>query len=344
MSNKLSLQCNEFKFYHHTSHDDNFYVIECKKIPQDSNLNDHYDYDDRGFFYEHLNNENYYVMYKLISHTSVLNLLNGIEIDVSILKRESLNLNQRLQLEQELKKIVLPSHFVKFYVPEKEARTDYSGSMNSFHDHNTQATLVINNPTYFDNGLHQQNGVDVNNIQQQLDNNIPQHINDHHHPQQQAPQHAPERISLFQENNMMETNYNGDYNYVNQDAIGGYTHQQQVDSHYTLLPNDDYAPANGGYTQRHTNLLHENNGSIDASQNCDFLVPPNNNIVQTSHPQHPQHLQQVDQNNINISQEMRSTYSHENNELPRDGVGNCIYSPQQQYNNFPHHQFLNELI
>ncbi|PKY40417.1 hypothetical protein RhiirA4_493568 [Rhizophagus irregularis] len=339
MSNKLSLQINnEYKFYHHTSHDDNFYLIKCKKIPQDSNLNDHYDYDDRGFFYEHLN-ENFYVMYKLISHASVLNLLNGIEIDESILKRESLNLNQRLHLEQELKKITLPSHFLKFYVPEKDTRTDYSGSINSFHDHNS-ATLVIDNPTHFDNGLHHQQNGTYNN-QQQLDNNIP---NDHH-LQQQAPQHTPEGISLFQDSHM---NYNnvGYNNYVTQDAIGDYTHQQQVDSYYTLLPSDDHAPVNGGYTQRHTNLLHENNGSKDTTnQNCDFILSPNNNnIAQTSHPQHPQHQQhqqhlqqQVDQNNI--SQEMRSTYSYENNELPRIEIGNCIYSPQQQHNNFPHHQY-----
>ncbi|RGB40215.1 hypothetical protein C1646_664020 [Rhizophagus diaphanus] len=316
MSNKLSLQTNnDYKFYHHTSHDDNFYLIKCKKIPQDSN---DFDYYDCGFFYEHLN-ENYYVIYKLISRASVLNLLNGIEIDESILKRELLNINQRLNLEQELKKLILPSQFMKFYVPEKDTRTDYSESINSFHDHNS-ATLVINdsNLPHFDNGSHHQQNCTYNN-QQQLDNN---NIPNDHHLQQQTP---PERISYY-------TNNVGYDDYVTQDAIGGYTHQQQVDSYYTPLPSDDHTPPNGGYTQRHTNLFHENN---DTNQNCDFILSPNNNnIAQTSHLQHPQNPQHQQH-----SQEMRPTYSHENNELPRGEVENCIYSPQQQYNNFPHHQY-----
>jgi hypothetical protein len=297
MSDKSSsLQNNEFKFYHRTSHDDNFYLIYCQKVSQNSDLlrDDHYDH---RFFHKHLNNsvtENYYIMFKLISHSIVLEALNGNEIDVSTLKQGLLNLNQILDLEEELKQKILPFRFMKYSAPEKEARIDYdSGSMNSFQDHDR--TLVINH--HFDNDLHQQNG--VGNCTCNVNNNrhdFAQHINDQQ-IQQQAP--TSERIS-FHENNGMETNYNGGYdNYDNQE---GYNHQQQqVDSNIPRqeeFPRNDYAPANGDYTIS----FQENNGSTDNSQKYGCCLSPNNNISQTNRSQHPQ----VDQNTI--SQEMRSTY------------------------------------
>ncbi|CAB4405471.1 unnamed protein product [Rhizophagus irregularis] len=93
------------KFYHFSPNDNNFYLVTCTIIPQDSS------FDDQGrhnheFFYQHPNDSSteyyeYYVTCNLLSHSLVENILNGfrgLEFDF-----ESLSIYQKLNLEQTLK-------------------------------------------------------------------------------------------------------------------------------------------------------------------------------------------------------------------------------------------------
>ncbi|GBB95636.1 hypothetical protein RclHR1_00660015 [Rhizophagus clarus] len=338
MSNKLLfLQKNGFTFYHYIPVYNSFYLINCKKISQDfDSLND---YCEHGFFYERLNNsvsEVYYIMCRSIPHEAIVKILNNIEIHVSTLERKSLDMNQKFNIERELKRSVLPSELMKYHnFLEKEERTDYSGSVNSYNQ-SPDATLVITNPTPF---VHHQNGVgnftcDVNNNRQHQDN-FPQNISDHHLHHQVPQQHTPEGIpaNLIPENNGMDT---VDYNNYGDHAIGSYNHHhQQIDSNisnYTrreeFPSSDEYISTNENYPQQQ---FHENNESTNTSRDCSYYLPPNdNNDVQTSHSQ-------VDRNDI--PREIRPTY--ENNEASyRVGVENYIYSPQQHNNNFPHHDYI----
>src|SRR5436190_21067386 len=107
--NSMTTEC---RFFHYTSVDYNFYHVTCKIILQGSVSLDDYDYD-HGFFYQCLNNSaaNYYVTCKLFSHPLIVNLLNrkiyGMDIEINNFKqKESLSLNQKLNLEQELKQIL----------------------------------------------------------------------------------------------------------------------------------------------------------------------------------------------------------------------------------------------
>src|SRR5437016_5574597 len=79
LNNQPIYQKNEYEFFHHTPNDDNFYLITCKIILNDSIPSDDYGYDgydyDYGFFYQR-SATNYYIMCKLFSHSSIMNILN----------------------------------------------------------------------------------------------------------------------------------------------------------------------------------------------------------------------------------------------------------------------------
>src|SRR5581483_9739676 len=64
-------------FFHYESKEDNFYFIICKMIFQNFSFLDEHGYD-HGFFYQSSNDRatNYYVMCKLCSHVSIVNILN----------------------------------------------------------------------------------------------------------------------------------------------------------------------------------------------------------------------------------------------------------------------------
>ena len=121
------LQMNEFRFFHYTRNDCNFYLITCQIILENSIFSDEHDYD-HGFFYQYSNdlatNHYYIIKCKLYSHPSIVNILNreiyGIDLDVNKFKRnESMSLNQKLNLEQ-----VLPSFFMQSHtIPKRKMRT-----------------------------------------------------------------------------------------------------------------------------------------------------------------------------------------------------------------------------
>jgi len=118
-------QVLERRFFHHTP-DNNFYHITCQIIPQGSVFPDDHDYD-HGFIYQHLETS-YYVKCKLFSHSVIVNILNreiyGIDIGINNLElRYSLHLDQKIKLEQELKRF-LPFYFMQNHIPKRKMRTD----------------------------------------------------------------------------------------------------------------------------------------------------------------------------------------------------------------------------
>src|SRR5438552_1436579 len=100
----------ECRFFHYIPNDDNFFHVTCQIISQGSVPSDDHNYD-HGFFYNNDFTTNYHVTCKLFSHSSIVNVLNGMEIDINNLKRNELllTLGQKFNLEHDLKKI-LPSH------------------------------------------------------------------------------------------------------------------------------------------------------------------------------------------------------------------------------------------
>ncbi|CAG8725203.1 uncharacterized protein OCT59_010643 [Rhizophagus irregularis] len=172
-----NIQMNECKFFHYAPNYDKFYHITCQTILQGFDSFDNYNYD-HGFFYNINPTANYYVTCKILSHSLVANMLNkkiyGIDIGINNLERkELLSLNQRLDLEQDLKQI-LPFHLTQNHTSNKEIR------MNSSYGYNTQTISTTDNQTNFDNSFPQQTraGCFTNNVinPQLVLNNIPQQI------------------------------------------------------------------------------------------------------------------------------------------------------------------------
>ncbi|GES73933.1 hypothetical protein GLOIN_2v1487479 [Rhizophagus clarus] len=90
----------------------------------------------------------------------------GANIDIENLERkESITLNQKLDLEQDLKQ-TLPFYFTSNPIPNRKIRTTFNEDLNSLHRCNTRAFMIINRQ---DNYLHHQNGYDVT-YQQQVNN------------------------------------------------------------------------------------------------------------------------------------------------------------------------------
>ncbi|CAB5368903.1 unnamed protein product [Rhizophagus irregularis] len=172
-----NIQMNECKFFHYAPNYDKFYHITCQTILQGFDSFDNYNYD-HGFFYNINPTANYYVTCKILPHSLVANMLNkkiyGIDIGINNLERkELLSLNQRLDLEQDLKQI-LPFHLTQNHTSNKEIR------MNSSYGYNTQTISTTDNQTNFDNSFPQQTraGCFTNNVinPQLVLNNIPQQI------------------------------------------------------------------------------------------------------------------------------------------------------------------------
>src|ERR1044072_858140 len=138
-NNQQVLQ-NEFKFFHYTPNDDNFFLVNCKMTFQEFAFLDEHSYDHK-FFFQCSNNPaaNYYVMCKLFSHSLIVNVLNkqicGMDIDINISKQnESLSLKQKFNLEQELKQI-LSYHFTKHNIPERVNTNSHNITTQSADNH-----------------------------------------------------------------------------------------------------------------------------------------------------------------------------------------------------------------
>ncbi|RIA96710.1 hypothetical protein C1645_815024 [Glomus cerebriforme] len=102
----LQLNFNEFKLFYQPPDDNNFYhvtfIMILQSFPQI--CDDDYDYE---FF-----SENYYVKCKLLSHYSIVNILNkevyGIDFDANSLKHKYvLTIHQKYNLDLRLKQILL---------------------------------------------------------------------------------------------------------------------------------------------------------------------------------------------------------------------------------------------
>ncbi|CAB5203388.1 hypothetical protein RhiirA5_373992 [Rhizophagus irregularis] len=120
----LTTQPNELGLFYQPQNDINIYNVNCKITLQDYHQNDddNYDYE---FFYE-ISNDMRHVTCKFLPPSLVISILNkkiyGIDFDVNDLKRKhKLTLQQKLNLEQNLKKLFL-------YNPEREMRSDSDGN------------------------------------------------------------------------------------------------------------------------------------------------------------------------------------------------------------------------
>lgn len=91
------------KFYHFSSNDDNFYLVNCKTISQEDTLDNH-DRNSHEFFYQHPSEPStrYHVTCKLLSNSLVENVLND-EICEMDFDMRVLSIHQKLHLEQSLK-------------------------------------------------------------------------------------------------------------------------------------------------------------------------------------------------------------------------------------------------
>jgi hypothetical protein len=303
MAMQSNTQVNEYRFFHYTPIDDNFYHVTCKIILQGSAPLDDYDYD-HGFFYRCLNNPaaNYYVTCKLFSHSLIANLLNrkvyGMDINVDNLKQnELLPLDQKLNLEQDLKRI-LHFHLTQNHIFEREMRPC---SVNSFRGYNNITTMQATSMTYG------QNNFDDNGLSQ---NGAGGYIHDIPNQQQQV--------------NVSQSNF--DNGLSHQTGNGRYVSvspQQQIDS-------PQYVPESG---LPHLNRTHNIQQQVGIPQsNFDNGLPHQNGM--SRHVTSPQ--QQADApngtHNVTISQEqVNFPQSNFDNDLShQNGTGEYVTSPQQQ--------------
>jgi hypothetical protein len=102
-------QFGELGLFYQPPNDDIIYHVNCKPILHDIQVYDDYDYE---FF--HL--ERYHVTCKSLMHSLIINILNkeiyGRDYDTNDLKRESITLYQKFNLELNLKRDFLSSiHF-----------------------------------------------------------------------------------------------------------------------------------------------------------------------------------------------------------------------------------------
>jgi hypothetical protein len=255
---QCNTQVNEYKFFHHTPVDNNFYHVTCKNILQGSVSLDDYNYD-HGFFYQCLNNPaaNYYVTCKLFSHSLIVSLLNrkiyGMDINFSNLKQnESLSLNQKLNLEQDLKQI-LHFHLTQNRIFEGEKRpgsvfrhnnnvttqatsmtygqdnfdnNDLSQNRAGDYTHNIVPNQQVGVPqSNYDNGLSHQTGRYVTGPQQQVDS--PQYVSESGLPH---PNRTHNISNQQQQVGIPQSNFDNDL--PHQNGIGRHvtSPQQQVDA------------------------------------------------------------------------------------------------------------------
>ncbi|GBB85097.1 hypothetical protein RclHR1_11680002 [Rhizophagus clarus] len=174
------LHMNEcIKFFHYTLDDDNFYHITCHTLSQDSVFSDDHNYDHGFFYYD--SEIDYYIECKLFSHPLIINILNkeiyGIDNEINNLdEKKSLTLNQKLNLERDLKQI-LPFHFMKNHILKRKLRPSPNKNVNPFHGHNIEQVSLTDGQNNFDNqsGFYQNRDVnytyDMAHQQQQIDFN-----------------------------------------------------------------------------------------------------------------------------------------------------------------------------
>jgi hypothetical protein len=228
-----TLYHNEFEFFHYSSNDDKFFLVNCKKMifQQESTFLDEQNYDHK-FFFQCSNNPaaNYYVMCKLFPHSSIINVLNkqicGIDIDINILKQnESLHINQKFNLEQELKQI-LSSHFTKQSkhsdIPEKDSHGMTIQSADDRNDHGIRYSYS--------------HEADLNNFpQRHIPEEIsPRYANSHH----ESTAVSAQTISTIDVGpNYNDNNSLSSSNYIiHQDVTGDYS--QTIHLQQQVVPNN----------------------------------------------------------------------------------------------------------
>ena len=113
----IQTQFFEFWLFYQTENVNDIYHVTCKRILQDD-LQDDYDYE---FFLQSSSDSTFHDACKLISLFLIVDILNkeiyGMDFDVNDLEYwYLLTLNQKLNLEQNLKRI-LPLHLSQHSVP-----------------------------------------------------------------------------------------------------------------------------------------------------------------------------------------------------------------------------------
>ncbi|CAB4443986.1 unnamed protein product [Rhizophagus irregularis] len=285
---------NEYSFYHYTPKYDSFYHVTCKVILHGAVMDNH-DYD-HGFFYENsaVDYKMYYVACKYIPHSLIIRLLNKeVRTDYGNLDRqEILSLNQKLEIENELKQI-LPSHLMKHSITE---RAEYNYDINYAHS-NMQATAQTN----YDHSLSHINKQDINGIGDYTHVTNPQQQIHFNNTSQQFPEREMRldpnnNISSFHENIAMVTPTDINNGLHHQNGMGDFQQYQ--------IPENDRQGINGDYTD-YTHIsysqqqvetdnfpqyhLIENNGNIGhnvAMTDVNQIYDDNNLPLNSNFPQH----------------------------------------------------------
>ncbi|CAG8620144.1 uncharacterized protein OCT59_010592 [Rhizophagus irregularis] len=289
----------EFRFFHHTPNDNNFYHVTCQIISASS---DDHDYD-HGFFYCE-SEINYYVKCKLYSHSLIVNILNrkmyGNDIGVNNLElKKSFSSEQRLNLEQSLKQ-VLPYYLMQSRIPKREMRVVSDRNMNPLRDRNAeQVVLMTDNQNHF--GNQNQNRFYLNDAEgythpQKLIN----FSNTSMLPREDRNTNVNIRTNVMATSQtvlMSENQNNNNIGLHHQNSVGGYINNSVICSQQHVGLNNFSSHESDICNNRNTNLSHENN-----IQN-DCLLHHQNRIDD---------IQQADLNNLSQrqipGQETRTDY------------------------------------
>ncbi|RIA91361.1 hypothetical protein C1645_875507 [Glomus cerebriforme] len=325
-SQKLMISTmNKYEFFHYVPKDNSFYHVTCNIIIQGSVFDDH-DYD-HGFFY-HSNGENYYVTCKLFSHSLIVNLLNSkiYEMDLDVRQKESLSLDQKFNLEQDLKQL-LPFQFTRSRIPKSNTRTDSNGNTNSLHGRNNDITKQMVSNTDGQTDLDHQNGVGGYNVA---------HPRQHHFPEREMKPNYGRYTTAFNGNTMnnemstqavLMTNINNDNNLSRQDVYGmGYAYPQQ--QYHQLFSSENFHPtfnnlmSQPNLKQASTSTSHMNATYLTSAQNVFQPQPFLNNIVDQ------QKQTQVDNFSHHIPErETMPDYNGDKNSF-NENIGNNIMTIQ----------------
>ncbi|RIA95224.1 hypothetical protein C1645_816953 [Glomus cerebriforme] len=201
------------RLFYQEPNDTHFYHIACKMVLQDYFHSISWDDDKEVYDYEFLfqNSANiYHVTCKLLSHSSILNILNkefyGMDFDVTDLTRKNvlLTLRQKLNLELNLEQI-LPWH-VSQHIPDSETRLDSLNPSNENASNNVMETQA--NSTFADQNTQYQKLNEVSLFYQSpIESNI---------------YHVTCKIILQESENFASDNNDHDYEFFFQESTTRY--------------------------------------------------------------------------------------------------------------------------
>jgi hypothetical protein len=150
----------ELRLFYQPPNDNNFYHVTRRKILQENLISWEDDYDYK------FSNAIYSVTCKLMSHSLIVDILNkeiyGRDFNIDNLKRKYiLTSNQKFNLKLSLQQQILP-----FY-PHVHERPDSNENSGNFDSNTTQAVLMVDDQSYFDNVM-SYSSQDINGVAHQF--------------------------------------------------------------------------------------------------------------------------------------------------------------------------------